>query len=192
MVLRAGSPELGFHTGDHVCAFYNGSSNSLDDIVVDYLSKGLEAGNKCICMVDDPPAVESRIPRELMVREGMLRVMTEEEAYIPDGHFVKDRFLRTMREIVQQSFAEGYEHFRAVGDVNFAARNAIDIEEWFQAEAELNVIVPDYGHFFFCLYDLDMFDGDTVMYVLRTHPRIYVSGIIIDNPHYIPPAQLTG
>ena len=36
--------ELGFQVGDHVCAFYNGG-NSLDDIVVDYLSKGLEAGD---------------------------------------------------------------------------------------------------------------------------------------------------
>ena len=46
------------------------------------------------------------------------------------------------------------------------------------------VSLPDYPHFFFCLYDLDLFDGDTVMYVLRTHPRVYVNGIIIGNPHY--------
>jgi hypothetical protein len=63
-------------------------------------------------------------------------------------------------------------------------RNGVDIREWFAAESELNMIVPDFPHFFFCLYDLDLFDGDTVMYVLRTHPRVYVNGIIIGNPHY--------
>ena len=39
-------PSLGFVPGDHVCAFYSGSRNVLDDIVVDYITKGLTAGNK--------------------------------------------------------------------------------------------------------------------------------------------------
>ena len=26
--------------------------------------------------------------------------------------------------------------------------------------------------------------GGTVMHVLRTHPRVYVNGFLIDNPHY--------
>jgi hypothetical protein len=34
--------ELGFQVGDHVCAFYNGG-NALDDIVMDYVLKGLQA-----------------------------------------------------------------------------------------------------------------------------------------------------
>ena len=45
-------------------------------------------------------------------------------------------------------------------------------------------LLDDIPHFFFCLYDLDVFDGDTVMHVLRTHPRVYVNGIVIGNPHY--------
>jgi hypothetical protein len=107
MALQAsGDLDLGFQVGDHACAFYSSSSNSLDDIVVDYLSAGLQAGHKCFGMVDTPSSVRDRIP----------------------------------------------------GD----------------------------------LYDLDIFDGDTVMYVLRTHPQIYVNGIIITNPHYIPADQLTG
>ena len=40
-------PELGFQLGDHVCAFYNGGSELLNDIVADFVSKGLRAGNKC-------------------------------------------------------------------------------------------------------------------------------------------------
>jgi hypothetical protein len=30
------------------------------------------------------------------------------------------------------------------------------------------------------------------MYVLRTHPRIYVNGIVITNPHYLPADRLLG
>ncbi len=192
MTLPAQTPDFGFQVGDHVCAFYNGSSDSLDDIVVGYLFKGLQAGNKCFCMVDTPSSVRDRIPRELVPRDGMLQVLTEDEAYMPDGYFSKDTFIRNMETLVQQAFAGGHERFRAVGDERFLVRNAVDLKEWFAAESELNKIVPDYPHFFFCLYDLDLFDGDTVMYVLRTHPRIYVNGIVITNPHFLPADRLPG
>jgi hypothetical protein len=190
--LASQTPGLGFQPGDHVCAFYNSSANSVDDIVVDYLSAGLRAGHKCFGMVDTPASVQDRIPGDLLTRDGSLNVITEDEAYMPDGHFSKDAFIGAMESMVHQAFAEGYDRFRAVGDESFLIRNGVDISEWFAAEAELSTLVPDYPHFFFCLYDLDLFDGDTVMYVLRTHPRIYVNGIIINNPHYIPADKLPG
>jgi hypothetical protein len=180
----AQDPSLGFVPGDHVCAFYSSSRNVLDDIVVDYITKGLQAGNKVFAMVDQPAAVHARVPAQLVAREGMLNVLTEDEAYMPDGSFAKDVFIRNMETMARAASEEGYGSFRACGDESFLVRNGVDIKEWFAAESELNTIIPDYPHFFFCLYDLDLFDGDTVMYVLRTHPRIYVNGIIIDNLHY--------
>jgi MEDS: MEthanogen/methylotroph, DcmR Sensory domain len=193
VVLKASeTPGLGFQVNDHVCAFYSGSSNSVDDIVVDYLSAGLKSGYKCFGMVDTPASVQDRIPRELVTRDGILNILSEDEAYMPDGHFSKDAFIAAMKTMVADALADGYDSFRAVGDESFIVRNGVDIKEWFAAEAELNAIVPDYPHFFFCLYDLDLFDGDTVMYVLRTHPRIYVNGIVITNPHYLPADQLPG
>lgn len=193
MGLRASeTPDLGFQVGDHVCAFYSGGGNLLDDIVVDYLSRGLRAGDKCFCMIDTPSSVRDRIPGELVSRDGILHILTEDEAYMPDGCFSKDTFIRNMETMVQEAFADGYGQFRAVGDESFIIRNGVDINEWFAAESELNKIVPDYPHFFFCLYDLDLFDGDTVMYVLKTHPRVYVNGIVIPNPHYIPADKTSG
>jgi hypothetical protein len=177
-------PSLGFLPGDHVCAFYSGSLNVLDDIVVDYVTKGLTAGNKVFCMVDQPSAVQGRIPAKLVARDGMLDVLTEDEAYMPDGRFSKDAFIASMQAMVIEALSHGYDGFRGVGDESFLIRNGVDIGEWFAAEAELNKIVPEYPRLFFCLYDLDLFDGSTIMHVLRTHPRVYVNGILIGNPHY--------
>jgi len=180
----AQDPSLGFAPGDHVCAFYSGSRNMLDDIVVDYVTRGLEAGNKVFCMVDKPSAVRGRVLPQLVTREGMLNVLTEDEAYMPDGSFSKDAFIAGMQAMVLDAFSHGYGGFRAVGDETFIVRHGVDIAEWFAAEAELNQILPDYPRLFFCLYDLDLFDGATIIHVLRTHPRVYVNGILIGNPHY--------
>jgi hypothetical protein len=103
---------------------------------------------------------------------------------MPDGSFSKDVFIGNMETMARAAADAGYRGFRGVGDESFLIRHGVDITEWFAAESELNNIVPDFPHFFFCLYDLDLFDGDTVMYVLRTHPRVYVNGIVIGNPHY--------
>jgi MEDS: MEthanogen/methylotroph, DcmR Sensory domain len=175
---------LGFVPGDHVCAFYNGSRNMLDDIVVDYVTKGLQAGNRVFCMVDDPAAVQGKIPAQLVARDGMLNVLTEDEAYMPDGHFSRDAFIRGMKDRIREAAEHGYDSFRAVGDETFIVRHGVDIREWFAAESQLNEIDPAFPHFFFCLYDVDLFDGSTIMHVLRTHPRVYVNGILISNPHY--------
>jgi MEDS: MEthanogen/methylotroph, DcmR Sensory domain len=176
-------PGFGFVPGDHVCAFYS-SRSALDDIVVDYVTKGLQAGSKVLCMVDRPSAVQSRVPAQFTARDEMLHVLTEDEAYMPDGHFCKDAFIRDMKTKISEASDHGYNSFRAVSDETFIVRNGVDIREWFAAESELNEIVPEFPHFFFCLYDLDLFDGKTVMRVLKTHPRVYVNGILIGNPHY--------
>src|SRR5260370_41550928 len=97
MSLRAADiPELGFQVGDHVCAFYNGDGNSLDDIVVNYVSKGLRAGNKCVCMIDTASSVRDRIPGELVSRDGILQFLTEDEGYLPEGYFSKETFIRNL------------------------------------------------------------------------------------------------
>src|SRR5580658_3354629 len=108
----AQDPSLGFVPGDHVCAFYSSSRNLLDDIVVDYVTNGLQEGNRVFCMVDQPSAVQGRVPPELVAREGMLNVLTEDEAYMPDGSFSKDVFIANMETMARAAADAGYRGFR--------------------------------------------------------------------------------
>jgi hypothetical protein len=182
-------PELGFRLGDHVCAFYNGGGDFLNDIVSDFVSKGLQAGNKCICFIDTPSSVRDRIPAELMPRDDLLQFFTEAEGYLPEGYFSKDTFIRNLETMVKGVFSEGHERLWMVGDTSVVARNAVDMKTWFAAESEVSELAPRYPQFIMCLYDLDLYDGETVMYVLRTHTRIFVNGLIITNPYYTPKNQ---
>ena len=47
----SGIDEVGLAPGSHVCAFYRGDADR-DRLLVGYLSAGLTAGDKCICIVD--------------------------------------------------------------------------------------------------------------------------------------------
>jgi hypothetical protein len=186
------APELGFQLGDHVCAFYNGGGNFLDDIVVDFLSRGLQAGNKCICFMDSPASVQSRIPGEFVQRDDMLQFFTAEQGYLPEGDFSKDAMIRNLDATARGVLSDGYKRLWLIGDTTVIVRNAVDLKTWFATETEVSELAPRYPQFIMCTYNLDLYDGEMVMYVLKTHTKIFVNGLIIANPYYIPKNQFLG
>jgi hypothetical protein len=183
------SSPLALQPGDHVCAFYSGARENLDNIVVDFISEGLRAQHKCIGFIDGPAAVQARIPQDLVSRENMLQFFTEEEGYLQGADFSVEAFIDGLSSTVQSVFSEGYERLRLVGDTSVIARSSIDPKAWFAAEAEVSELAPRYPQFIMCLYDLDLYDGELVMYVLKTHTRIFVNGLILENPYYLPKQQ---
>lgn len=184
--------DLGFKVGDHVCGFYTDGGSSLDDIVVRYVSEGLQSEDKCYCFLDSTSSVRARIPGQLLKREDIIQFVPADEAYVPDGSFSKDARMLGLEGMVKDALSEGYERVWCLGETSFLVRNAVDMKAWFAYEAELNEFAPRYPQFIICLYNLDRFDGETVMYVLQTHRRVFVNGIVIPNPYYIPTPQFLG
>jgi hypothetical protein len=182
--------DLDFQVGDHVCAFYNEGDNVLDDIVVAYLSKGLQAGNKCAYFnfADAVSSVRDRIPSELMSRGGSLQFFTEDEMPLPEGGFSKETYLRGLEAIVKEGLSDGYDRVWVIGDTTFVARQVDSnaMKAWFTWEAEVVEFAPRYPQFIMCLYDLNRYAGELIMSVLRTHPRIFVNGLVLNNPYYVP------
>jgi hypothetical protein len=182
--------DLEFQVGDHVCAFYNGGGSALDDIVVDYVSKGLRAGNKCACLsfTNTASSVLDRIPPELMSREHILQFITENQA---KGGFSVEAGLRTLEAMAKEALSDGYGRLWLIGDASFVARDLPpgSLKTWFTYEAEVNELASRHQQFIMCLYDLDRWAGELVMSVLKTHPRIFVNGLVLSNPYYIPLRQ---
>ena len=182
--------DVDFQVGDHVCAFYNGGGSALDDIVVDYLSKGLQAGNKCayLSFADTASSVRDRIPPELMSREDILQFYTENQA---ESGFSVEAGLRALEAIAEEALSDGYDRLWLIGDANFVARDLPpgSMKTWFTYEAEVIELAPRYPQFIMCLYDLDQWAGELIMSVLKTHPRVFVNGLVLNNPYYVPLRQ---
>ena len=43
-----------------------------------------------------------------------------------------------------------------------------------------------------CVCNVELFGGEAVVHVLRTHPRIYINGIMISSAHFIAARQFLG
>jgi hypothetical protein len=60
-------------------------------------------------------------------------------------------------------------------------------------ESEMNRYLPLYPQVILCLYDLDRFGAGIIVDLLKTHPRVLVGGLLVDNPyHQTPDELLTG
>jgi hypothetical protein len=63
-----GIPGVVLAPGDHICGFYIGLRER-DEVLLPYLRAGLQAGDKCICIVDasEPSAVLAGIGPDIDV-----------------------------------------------------------------------------------------------------------------------------
>jgi len=190
--IELGIPGLSLDVGDHVCCFYRGRSER-DRILSSYLGAGLRSGDKCVCVLDGidlgtAPALPDQVLPDVPLG-GQLDVRVSQDTYLRGGTFSPAAMLTFWDDVVGAAIAGGYLVSRAVGEMTWALRQMPGVEELVEYEAELNYFLPRYPQVILCLYDLDRFDGDVLVDILKTHPKVLVGGMVLDNPYYLEPAE---
>lgn len=180
----------------HICAFHRGGSDR-DSLLLSYFREGLKAGDKCLGLIDSAPPTrvmslfdaESEDIRERIPRQ--LEVLSSEESYLADGHFSVEKMLAWLTKHVGRAVnEEGFPVARAAGEMTWALRSNPGVDELCAYESELNRYLPSFPQVLLCMYDLDRFDGHTIVDVLKTHPQVLLGGIFFENPYYIPPDEM--
>jgi len=181
--------------GDHICGFYRKPSER-DDILIPFLAEGLQAGDKCTCVVDscDPDAVLGTLAEQLAVEPFVsvrqLEVLDSESTYLADGGFLPGRMLEFWEAKARQApRSSGTGITRNIGDMSWAHRSPSAVGELIGYESELNRIMSNFPQVNLCLYDLTRCSGDLIMDVLKTHPKALLGGTVIDNPYYLAPDE---
>jgi hypothetical protein len=191
-----GIPGLKLETGDHICAFYLGPQER-DEVMLPYMRAGLRAGDKILGIVDSPTTGEALASigdaseTGPYVESEQLELLSADQAYLRTGHFSTDDMLQFWADYVGAVMEGGRFAFtRASGEMSWAIRDLPDRSEFMRYEAALNDFIPRYPQSILCLYDLARFGGGIVVDALRTHPKLLLGGLVIENPHYTPPGQL--
>jgi hypothetical protein len=194
--MEFGVPGIALEPGDHICALYV-SQRERDQIMLPFLRAGLRAGHKCFCVVDSSPT--SQVLKDIgddaatlaSLSDHQLELFTAGETYLRTRPFSTEGILDFLRENVQVAAAEGdYAFSRITGEMPWALHDLPDErEEFFRYEAELNRFAPQYPQAILCLYDLGHFGGGILLDLLRTHPKLVVSGQLVENPYYLSPDQ---
>ncbi len=187
-------PGVSIAPGDHICAFYRGQSQR-DEVLLPFLRDGIRAGDKCIAVMDDPEfdqvlqPLAAALDVEASLRAKQLDLLCSDSAYLIGGSFSLERMLDFWEQGVRGALhGTGYTFVRAVGEMTWALRDLPGVEDLVRYEARLNRFLPRYPQVILCLYDLERFtDGQVLMELLRTHPKVLLSGQLLENPWYIEP-----
>jgi len=189
-----GVPGVQIAPGDHICAFYPSLADR-DEILVPYLREGLKTGDKCVCVVDasDPEYILAELGADLdlgpYLGRHQLEVQRSDETYLRDGGFSTEGMLEFWNQSVGGATAAGFGFTRAVGEMTWALRQMPGVEELVGYEARLNRFLPRYPQVILCLYELDQFSGEVLVDVLKTHPKVLLGGMVLDNPYYLEPDE---
>ena len=62
--------------------------------------------------------------------------------------------------------------------------------EFIRYETELNRYAAQHAQSILCLYDLTRYGAGVIVDLLRVHPIILLSGLVLENPYYLPPDEL--
>ena len=191
--VELGIPGLSLDVGGHACAFYRGADER-DTILQPYLAAGLRAGDKCVAVMDstDPGALRAALAESADgpgAAADQLDIRASQDTYLRGGRFSTEAMLAFWDDVVGAAIAGGFGLSRAAGEMTWALRQMPGVEELVGYEAELNYFLPRYPQVILCLYDVERFDGQVLVDILKTHPTVLVGGMVLDNPYYIEPAE---
>ena len=192
---ESGLPGVELFPGDHVCAMFFGLQER-DEIVAPYLEAGLRAGDKCICIVDAPPldVLAARIgdEREIegYIASEQLELLSPVDLYLRVRPFSSESMIEWWEDSLAAASASGvYRSSRATGEMP-GEWQAIAREEWFHYESDFNRFLEGHPDTIICLYDLERFGGGFMIDLLRTHPKLLMGGLLLENPHWRRPEIL--
>jgi hypothetical protein len=196
MPLSLGLPGVTISPGDHICTFYRGAAQR-DEVLVPYLREAIMAGDKCICVMDDPDTNQVIEPLTAAVdvtrcrHSGQFDLLCSKTTYLSGGYFAIEEMMEFWEQGIGQAVKrDGFGFVRAVGEMTWALRDMPGVEHLVGYEAKLNEFLPRYPQVILCLYDLEQFsDAQVLLALLRTHPKVLLSGQLLDNPWYTEPSK---
>jgi hypothetical protein len=196
--ISLGFDNKAYPAGTHMCLIYNDEAER-SKIISKFLEGGLKTGERVAYFVDKitPMDVYAWLGKMnvILPEKDLDTSFTADEAqktYCPDGTFIPDRMLATLRGFYDQSVDQGYPHCRVSGEMGWALKKLPGSDRLMEYESLVNMVVTTHPVTAVCQYDANRFDGATILKCLEVHPYMIVHGQVVHNPYYITPEEYLG
>jgi hypothetical protein len=195
-VMQLGIGNYSCNWGTHICGLYE-TENERDEIIFGFLKQGsLNNDLQLYCPVERS-AQEfyndflDYCPQcyEKLNDKDHFELLSARELYYPNGQFDPWHMDKSLNNFFTESQTNGKRNIRATAEMVWALEAIPGIEHLMAYEARLNYFIPGKPWISICMYNVNRFDGATVMNVLRTHPYTISGGIITQNPYFTHPDQ---
>ncbi len=182
------SEGLGLHDHDHVCGFYY-THEERDAMLLPYLQAALDAGRKCVAVVDSvqPEDVIAQLDGgKDAVAAGQFEIHNADATYLSTGAFDPETTIDFWEHRAKFLAEEGdFDFISLTGELSWLDRSDTPREDIVRYESWADDFVMRYPMTILCLYDLRRLGSSVMMDLLRTHPKLLLGGLLLENPHHI-------
>jgi hypothetical protein len=113
-----------------------------------------------------------------------------EPIYFENDQFDPERMLETLKGFHECSIKDGQSAARVIGDMDPRITSINGGERLMEYEAKVCLLLETHPVTAVCQYNVDEFDGATIMKVLKVHPLMVVKGAVIRNPFFVAPEEI--
>jgi DNA-binding CsgD family transcriptional regulator len=176
--------------GTHMCALYSGPAER-DKLLFPFIREGIREGHKCLCLIDDaePASVRDRIASRqngYSRRESeQLEVDRASDVYLRSGRFSVEQMTSFLSGRLTEVAETEFLLLRAAGEMTWVLPQPQGAEDFFVYESAVNQILEDKPAVFMCMYDLQRCGVSMLIDVLKTHPKVLLDGMVLENPNYL-------
>jgi DNA-binding CsgD family transcriptional regulator len=176
--------------GTHICALYSDLAER-DQLLYPFLQEGIREGDTCLCVIDDgePTAIRDQVANKLNGHRSpgfkQLDVDRASEVYLQAGRFSVDHMVTFLSGRLSRAAESDFPRLRAAGEMSWVLPQPGSAEDFFVYESAVNKIIEDQPAVFMCLYDLQRFGVSTLVDVIKTHTKVLLEGMVLENPRYL-------
>ena len=191
-MVSLGFTDQTFPAGVHMCQIFGGDEERLDALLK-FVSSGLEAGERVACFTEKLD--QARLANHLtdhglacdkLMESGALSRAGTSEVYFQDDRFDPDRMLGLLRQFHSDSVAAGFPAARVIGEMTAEVQHISGGSRLMEYESRVSLLLKDVPITAVCQYDANVFDGATIMQVLKVHPMMLIRGVVVHNPFFVP------
>ncbi len=179
--------------GTHMCCIYRDKEEQLSALS-SFMSLGIERNEKCLYIVDDRTKTEVieafeklDFDVEKFIKSNQFEFLTKSETYLKDGYFDPDEMIELLDKAQEQALNEGYVGLRVAGEMTWVFSEVPGVENLMEYETKLNEFLPDQKIIAICQYNEERFTPETLVDVIRTHPKVLIYDDLHENLFYMPP-----
>jgi hypothetical protein len=188
-MLAVGLKSIQLGIGDHACHIYSGSQEQ-KAVLLPFLQEGIEKGEHC-CYIASGGSVDDwylefqawGVDVRQECDRSTLRIL-DCRGWHSTGDFKTLAKARDAVNLLTNRFKE-FEYIRLACSATWAID--LPIETLCHWEATANLIYDGMNVRTVCEYDTDQLSPAAVHTALRTHPRVVLDGVVLDNPYYEAP-----
>jgi hypothetical protein len=185
-----------FPPGVHICQIVT-NNDERQTALLKFLLAGLQAGERASCFSEQVTEV---MLADLLGRHGLsypekrdsgaLTLAGTREVYFQDGRFDPDRMLNLLAQYYDESVARGFPGARVIGEMAPEVQRLEGGNRLLEYEARVSLLLRDHPVTTICQYDARLFDGATILDILKVHPLMVVRGAVVHNPFFLTPEEV--